>query len=56
MHRNAVTNAAILHHEDHDVGLPCHCKMFVFLFSVSVVLSFKKHISQGTPFSGCFQI
>ena len=33
-----------------------HCNLFVSLSSVSSFPSFKEHIFQGTPFSGCFQI
>ena len=33
------------------VGIHCN----VFVSSVSGFLSFKEHIFQGTPFSGCFQ-
>ena len=35
MHCSAVTNAAVLHHEDSDIGLLCHCH--VDLYSVCLV-------------------
>ena len=55
MHRSAVTNATILHHQD-DVGLLYHCNAFVSLFSVSGLPSFKEHMFQVIPLSGRFQI
>ena len=48
MHRSAAINAAILHREDTNV--------FLSLFSVSGLSSFKEHIFQGTPFRACFQV
>ena len=56
MHRNAVTNAMILHHEDDDVDLLYHCNVLISLFTVSGLPIFKEHIFQRTRFSGCFQI
>ena len=51
MHRIAVTSA-----KDDDADLLCHCNVFLSLFGVFVLPSFKEHIFQGTPFSGCFQM
>ena len=56
MHRSAVTNPTSLHHEDDDVDLLYYCNVFVSLFSVSGLLTFEKHILQGIPFNGRFQI
>ena len=52
MHRSAVTNAAILHHQDDDVALHNHWKAFISLFSA--LTDFKEHTSQKTPLSDCF--
>ena len=46
MHRSAVTNAAVLHHQDGDVDLHYCYNAFVSLFSVSGLSSFKEHIFQ----------
>ena len=56
MHRIAVTNAAILHHEDVDVDLLYHFNAFVSLFKVSGLPSFKEHVFQRIHLSDCFQI
>ena len=56
MHHNPVTNAATLPHEDDDNDLLYHCNVSLSLFSVSVLESFKEHMFQRKPFSGCFQI
>ena len=56
MHSSAVTNPAILHHQDDDVDLLYHCHAFVSLCSVSGLPSFKEHTIQRTPLSDCFQI
>ena len=53
-HRSAVTNAAILHHDD-DVDLLYHCNAFVSLLNVSGLPSFNEHIFQKTPLSDYFQ-
>ena len=55
MHRSAVTFAAIVYHYGDDVGLVYYCNVFVSLFSVSGLLSFKERIFQGTPLSRIFQ-
>ena len=47
--------ATVSHHKDDDVDLACHCNVFNVLSCVSAFPSFKEHIFQGTPFSGCFQ-
>ena len=56
MHHSDDTNTAILHHYD-DVDLLYRCNVFVFLFIVSGLSSFKLYkntIFQGTHVSGCF--
>ena len=47
--------AAISHHWDDDVDLFCHYNVHISLFSVFGFPSFKEHIFERTPFSGCFQ-
>ena len=44
IHRDAFTNAAILHHCDEDVDPLYHCSLFVSLYSVAGLLSFKENI------------
>ena len=56
MHCIAVSNAAILHHQDDDADLLYHCIVSVSLLTVSGLPSFKEHIFQRTRFSGWFQI
>ena len=56
MHRIAITNAAILRHQDDDVDLRYHCNAFLSFFSVYGLLGFKEHVFQRTPMSDCFQI
>ena len=46
MHYNAVANAPILHHQDDVVDLLYHCNIFISLFSVSGLSSFKEQIFQ----------
>ena len=43
MHRIAVTSA-----KDDDADLLCHCNVFLSLFGVFVLPSFKEHISRNT--------
>ena len=56
MHRSAVTNAAVLHHQDGDVDLHYCYNALVSLFSVSGLSSFKEHVFQRTTLSYCFHI
>ena len=54
MNRNAANQCR--NHENDDVDLLYRCNVFVSLFSVSGLLSFKERIFQDTFFSGYFQI
>ena len=56
MHHNDVANAAILDHSNDNADLVHHCNAFLSLFSVYGLPSFKEHLFQKTPFSGCFKI
>ena len=56
MHRSDVANAGILDHSNDNADLVNHCNAFLSLFSVYGLPSFKEHLFQRTPFSGCFKI
>ena len=56
MHCIAVSNAAILDHQDDDADLLHHCIVSVSLLTVPGLPSFKEYIFQRTHFSGWFQI
>ena len=54
IHGSDIANAAMLNHQCDDYfDLLHHCNVFVFIFSVSSLPSFKEHLFQGIHFSGC---